>query len=120
MVGVSRLDGSPLDELADIAQSVDDILGTPIATRVCLREYGSLLPDLIDQPLIATNILRIYAATALALARWEDRIRVRRMALIVGAQPGQAQLVIDADRKGAGPRQSALRLIVPLALSQPF
>ena len=88
MVGVSRSDGTVLDELADIAQAVDDILGTPIGTRVCLREYGSFVPDLIDQPMIATNILRIYAATALALARWEDRIRVRRMALNAGAQPG--------------------------------
>ena len=78
MSGMDRRTGAPLDGLGHIRQSVADILSTMIGARVGRREYGSLLPELIDRPMTPPNILRLYAATALALSRWEKRLRLLR------------------------------------------
>ena len=88
MSGMSRHSGQALDGLDHIRQSVADILGTPIGSRVGRREYGSLLPDLIDQPFTQANIQRLYAATAVAIGRHEPRLRLRSVELSAGATPG--------------------------------
>lgn len=114
MAGMSRMDGVAIDGLDDIKQSVADILGTPIGTRVGRREYGSLLPDLIDQPMTGPNILRLYAASALAISRWEDRLRLRRVTLSGGARPGAATLTIEADRTDTAPANARTRFALSL------
>jgi Phage baseplate assembly protein W len=112
---MARQSGTALNGIEHIRQSVADILSTPMGTRVGRREYGSLLPELIDQPLTAANILRLYAATAVAVTRWEDRIRLRRVGIAAGERPGAATVVIDALRTDT-PRANALvRLSVPLS-----
>jgi phage baseplate assembly protein W len=63
-------------ELEHIRQSVTDILTTPIQTRLMRRDYGSVLPELIDHPLNTKNILRLYAAIAVAIIRWEPRYQI--------------------------------------------
>jgi len=77
--GMSRTTGAELTGLAHIAQSVADILTTPIGTRIMRRDYGSLIPDLIDQPMTAATLLRVYSAAVLALAKWEPRVRVESL-----------------------------------------
>jgi phage baseplate assembly protein W len=114
MTGMSRSTGAAIDGIDSIRESVADILGTPIGTRVGRREYGSLLPDLIDQPMTAANILRIFAASALALARWEDRIRPRRFSLSAGERPGAATLIIDGERTDTNSANARARLVLPL------
>jgi phage baseplate assembly protein W len=116
MPGMSRTSGAALDGLEHITQSVRDILGTMIGTRVGRREYGSLLPELIDQPMTRANILRVYAATALALSRWENRIRLRRVGIAAGDRPGSAMLLIDAVRTDVAPVNARTRLALPLPL----
>ncbi|MBZ9576726.1 GPW/gp25 family protein [Modicisalibacter sp. MOD 31.J] len=97
MAGMNDRTGTALGGLAHIEQSVADILTTPLGTRVMRREYGSLLPDIIDQPLNDANLLRLYAAAVIALARWEPRIRVNTLGHRIDAgQPGHASLIIDA------------------------
>ena len=68
-------------DFAHIKQSVADILTTPINTRLMRRDYGSVLPELIDQPLNSKTILRLYAAIAIAIIRWEPRYQVIAVAL---------------------------------------
>lgn len=116
MAGMSRITGAVIDGLDDITQSVRDILGTMIGTRVGRRDYGSLLPELIDQPMNAASTLRIYAATAVALSRWENRIRLRRVGLAAGDRPGTATLVLDAVRIDTAPVNARARLVLPLPL----
>ncbi|MFP9227891.1 GPW/gp25 family protein [Pectobacterium cacticida] len=53
---------------------VRDILTTPLASRIMRREYGSLVPDLLDAPQNATTRLQLMSACVIALARWEPRI----------------------------------------------
>ena len=47
MIGMARTSGAILTGDAHLAQSVADILTTPIGSRVMRREYGSLLFELV-------------------------------------------------------------------------
>lgn len=116
MAGMARTSGAVLDGLEHIKQSVTDILSTPVGTRAGRREYGSLLPELIDQPMTPANILRVYAASAVAISRNEDRLRLRRVSLIAGERPGAATIIIDAERTDTAAANARTRLVLPLTL----
>ncbi|STE55316.1 Baseplate assembly protein W [Escherichia coli] len=60
-----------LNDMEHLKQSVRDILTTPLASRVMRREYGSLVPDLIDEPMNNTTRLQCMSAAVIALTRWE-------------------------------------------------
>ena len=62
--------GRALVYSAHISQSITDILTTPIGSRVMRRDYGSLLPELIDAPFNGSTLLKLYGAVATALMRW--------------------------------------------------
>lgn len=98
-VGLSRTSGRAIavNSLEHIRQSIAHILTTPIGSRVMRRDYGSDLPDLIDQPKNGTLRLRLSAATAIAISRWEKRVRLRRVELGV-APDGTATLQLDLQR----------------------
>ena len=114
MTGMSRTTGRRLEanSEAHLVQSIGDILTTPIGSRVLRRTYGSELPDLIDQPMNARTRLRIFAATAIALLRWEPRLRLKRVALQMGAD-GVAALSLAAVRTDL-PRRPLVNLLIPL------
>lgn len=114
MAGMHRSTGATLDGLDHLIQSMTDIVATPIGTLVGRRDYGSLVPALIDQPMTPTNILRIFAAAALALSRWENRVRVRRVGLVTGDRPGAASLTVEAERIGVTTSNRSARLVLPL------
>lgn len=112
MAGMNAQNGRRLDSLAHIQQSVIDILTTPIGSRIMRRDYGSLLPELIDQPLNGPTALRAYAATVVALMKWEPRIRVQQITRQVSTQrPGRFDLIINAQRVDNG---ESVSLAVPL------
>lgn len=79
MHGISSMTGKRLSGEAHLRQSVSDILLTPVGSRVLLRDYGSALWQLVDSPRDELLRLRIIAATAAALARWEPRLQIRRV-----------------------------------------
>ncbi|MRR50795.1 MAG: baseplate assembly protein [Rhodocyclaceae bacterium] len=113
MTGMSNTAGRRLDEMAHIRQSIRDILTTRIGSRVMRRDYGSLVPDLIDHPGNAVNRLRLMAATVGAILRYEPRIVPTRIDFAMDAT-GLAQVFLDAVRRD-GPRAgSAINLSVPL------
>lgn len=62
-----------LNDMEHLKQSVRDIL-TTAGSRVMRREYGSLVPDLIDEPMNNTTRLQCMSAAVIALTRWEPRI----------------------------------------------
>lgn len=112
MPGMNANNGRAMEPLAHIQQSVADILTTPIGSRVMRREYGSLLPELIDQPLNGPTALRAYAATVVALMKWEPRIRVQQVTRQVSTQrPGRFDLIISGRRVDNG---ESVSLAVPL------
>lgn len=85
MVGIDAHTGGPLGEIADIVQSIVTIVTTPIGTRVMRRRFGSMLFDLVDSPGTARGVLRLIAATADAIERWETRVVFLSATVSVGA-----------------------------------
>ncbi len=79
---MSRQTGLNLEkETHQISQAIQDILTTPIGSRVMRRTYGSLLPKMIDAPFNEITRLQLYAATATALIQWEDRINLESISV---------------------------------------
>ncbi len=77
-----------------LAQSIADILTTPIGTRVMRPDYGSRIPELIDTPMNKGWKIKVFAACAEALDKWEPRIHLDKTAVSsVGA--GYAEISLD-------------------------
>lgn len=114
MMGMDARTGQALSGDAHLAQSIADLLATPIGTRVMRRSYGSRLPDLMDAPTNAATRVQLYAATATALMRWEPRITVKRVALsVIDAMTGRWVLDLIGTRTESG---EPVALSVPVAL----
>ena len=104
---MDRTTGRRISGIDHVRQSVADILTTPLGSRLERRNYGSLLPSLIDQPDIAHTRLRCYAAIASALMKWEPRLRVTRVGMTAGDRPGQATVDLQGDYLGQAVSLSA-------------
>jgi len=114
---MSRVTGKPLDGDAHLAQSIGDLLTTPLGTRVMRRDYGSALLDLIDAPLNAATRIRLYAATALAILRWEPRLSLTRVAIEAGPagySNGSVSIVVEGKRADRPAASAATSLTIPL------
>lgn len=79
MTGMNSRTGKSLKGLDHLRQSIQDILITPVGSRVMRREYGSKLFELIDAPLNRGTLAQIYAASAEALDRWEPRFKLQKI-----------------------------------------
>ena len=84
-IGLNKHSGKPISDAAHLAQSVSDILTTPIGSRVMRREYGSYLFALIDQPANPAGLMRLRAAAAHALMRWEKRLKLSSITTEISA-----------------------------------
>lgn len=113
MIGMGATTGTAIDGNAHLAQSIADILSTPLGSRVMRRDYGSMLFDLIDQPLNATTRMLHFAATAMALARWEPRLRLRKVTVTPGNAQGERVITIDGERADL-PANAHVLLSVPI------
>lgn len=103
MTGMASSIGRSLSGVGHIQQSIANILNTPIGSRVMRREYGSLLPELIDRPFSDALMLQVYAATVMAITRWEPRVRIERFyRFIPTGTPGQAIVDMDVIRLDTG------------------
>ena len=67
MIGMSVKTGRTLRDRQHLAQSIADIVTTPLGSRVMRREYGSPMADLMDWPLNSATRLQAYAEARLAL-----------------------------------------------------
>ena len=109
---ISRVHGGQLSYIEQIRQSIADILTTPIGSRVMRRNYGSLLPELIDQPFNDAVILMCYSAIYSALHDWEDRIVIEQVG-IERMSHGQVVVYLDASFSDSG---DSIHLNVDLSL----
>jgi phage baseplate assembly protein W len=96
MLGINAHTGKSLAGLDHLRQSIADILSTPLNTRVMRRDYGSRLPELIDQPITPRLAVELYAATAEALRRWEPRFKLTRVRLS-DARAGWVELTLEGE-----------------------
>jgi len=114
MNGMDRQTGKSLAGADHLKQSIADILGTPLGTRIGLREYGSELPELMDQPMNELGRIRVFAATALAIMRQEKRARISRIAFAAGATPGAFVIRIVGRRVDVTASVAAIDLTIPI------
>jgi len=91
---MSRDTGRTLDVMTHIKQSIQDILTTPLGSRVMRREYGSLLFALTDAPMDRVTVLDIIQASIAAIRRWEPRVAVDRVQVTDVAE-GHITLALD-------------------------
>lgn len=110
---MNRNTGADLARLAHIRQSIGDILSTPIGSRLMRREYGSHLPELIDQPHNDYTRMLAIAAIAAAVMRWEPRVRISRAQIRYGATWPQGVADIEGTLVDSN---EAFNLQVPLQL----
>lgn len=110
MSGMNAQTGRALSGLDHIRQSIRDILLTPIGTRIQRRDYGSLLPELIDQPTGVDVMMQLRAAAVMAITQWEPRVRL--LSINFKNNGPASSLLIDLQRLDTGTRES---IRVPIA-----
>ncbi|WP_447555692.1 GPW/gp25 family protein [Vreelandella sp. EE22] len=112
MPGMNAQTGQRLDGLEHIRQSIADIITTPIGSRIMRRDYGSLVPELLDRPLSDALLMQVYAATVIAVSRWEPRIQITgTQGSIDATRPGTAAIELI----GKTPSGEPLSIGIPLA-----
>ncbi|MFW1689419.1 GPW/gp25 family protein [Acinetobacter ursingii] len=109
---ISRESGLTISEIESIEQSIQDIVTTPLGSRVMRRDYGSMVPDLIDQPMNDVLILKMYSAIYTPVARWEPRINIESIN-ISGIGSGFMQLDLESVHTITG---QSLNLNIPLQM----
>lgn len=98
MKGMDAKTGRSISGLAHLYQSIGQILTTPLASRLKRRPFGSEIPDLIDAPDNGATRVRVYAAIATALMRWEPRLTLTRVQLSTEAtESGAGVQVVDIE-----------------------
>lgn len=112
MAGMNITTGKRLEGIDHIRQSVADIITTPIGSRVMRRDYGSLIPELLDRPMNDALLMQLYAATVIAVSRWEPRIQISGTRRTVSTQQPGA-VVIELQGKTADGQP--LNVGVPIA-----
>lgn len=110
---MNRETGGDISDLDHISQSIEDILTTRIGTRVMRREYGSLLPELVDHPFNDVTRLRVYAGTVMAVMRWEPRVSLSRVQFVGANLQGQSALELEGSSVDSN---EPLSLRVPLQM----
>jgi len=113
---MDAVNGGTAEGTAHLVQSIRDVLTTPLGSRVQRRDYGSLLPELIDQPFNDHTRLQLFGAAATALMRWEPRIRLTRVSLTPSDTPGAFLLDLAFQLPGAGQQKT---ISLPLRFQAP-
>lgn len=107
-IGLSARSARPIDGIDHLRQSILDILSTCPGERIMRPEYGSRIRDLIDRPVNAQWLADLYFEVAYAIARWEPRVKVQRVAATMDT-PGHITLDLTL-RLGADSQPQAVRV----------
>ena len=114
MIGMNRKTGRRIEGIDHIKQSISDILTTPIGSSLMNREYGSLLPELIDHPTNDANSLRLMSATVMAISQWEPRVAINRVGFFMSDVAGEIFIDLEGSLADATGRTAPMSLNVPL------
>jgi phage baseplate assembly protein W len=118
LTGMDNRTGRTISGVQWLQRAAMDVLTTPLGSRPMRRDYGSEVPELIDQPDNAATRVRVYAASAQALMRWLPQLQIHSVALFSGEREGQAVLEISGDEADAAGDATALTLRVPISTAQ--
>ncbi len=82
MIGMDRHTGLPISGIDHLMQSIEDILTTPIGSRLMRPEYGSSIRRFVDLPVSEGWKSAVQAEAARALKRWEPRLDLTRVQVL--------------------------------------
>lgn len=82
MIGMDRRTGLPISGVEHLRQSIEDILTTPLGSRLMRPEYGSTIRRFVDLPVSEGWKSAVQAEAARALKRWEPRIELTRVQVL--------------------------------------
>lgn len=93
MIGMDPKTGRSVQGLDHLYQSIEKILTTPVGTCLQRRNFGSEIFSLVDGPNNPKTRIKLYAATATALMRWEPRLKLSRVSLSSAPQSNGHQAI---------------------------
>jgi len=114
VIGMNKSNGRRISGIEHVRQSIADILTTPIGSVVMKRDYGSLLPELIDHPTNSANTLRCMSATVMAVSQWEPRVSTSRVGIALGEVDGEMFIDLEGSMTESSGRTTPLSLNVSL------
>ena len=82
MIGMDRRTGLLISGVEHLRQSIEDILTTPLGSRLMRPEYGSTIRRFVDLPVSEGWKSAVQAEAARALKRWEPRIELARVQVL--------------------------------------
>ena len=95
--GMNAETGALMSGDSHLWQSIKDILLTRPTTRVMLREYGSGIPESLDNPVNDTWIANLYISIAEALDKWEPRFTLQSIHAELGDYAGQPKITLSGE-----------------------
>jgi uncharacterized protein len=117
MAGMDRHTGRWISGWPHTAQSLTDVLGTLLYSRVLRRMYGCADDALQDKPNNKQMITQAVMAVAVPVRRWEPRVELAQVVIADATVTGRLNLAarvrwlpraLFGDRRVAGERVSAL------------
>ena len=82
MIGMDRRTGLPISGVKHLRQSIEDILTTPLGSRLMRPEYGSTIRRFVDLPVSEGWKSAVQAEAARALKRWEPRLELTQVQVL--------------------------------------
>jgi len=82
MIGMDRRTGLLISGVEHLRQSIEDILTTPLGSRLMRPEYGSTIRRFVDLPVSEGWKSAVQAEAARALKRWEPRFELKRVQVV--------------------------------------
>lgn len=113
-IGLNADSGQQLTDLEHIRQSIRKILTTPIGSRIMRRDFGSLIPDLIDKPLNGKTYMQVMAASVMAVSAWEPRVELNSVTLQQGSEASALIVDLDLTRRDGPSAGQRSKLQIPL------
>lgn len=114
-LGMNAGTGTAISDDKHIAQSVADILGTPIGSLITLREYGAYNMQLIDQPMSQALRMQLMASSVMALLRWEPRAKPAKVQLAMGSEASAWEVSLIMARTEGPNAGKAMTITVPIS-----
>ena len=82
MIGMDRRTGLLISGVEHLRQSIEDILTTPLGSRLMRPEYGSTIRRFLDLPVSEGWKSAVQAEAARALNRWEPRLELTQVQVL--------------------------------------
>ena len=82
MIGMDRRTGLLISGVEHLRQSIEDILITPLGSRLMRPEYGSTIRRFVDLPVSEGWKSAVQAEAARALKRWEPRLELTQVQVL--------------------------------------